>query len=273
MPIIACRGKPSWSGSVTATICMTPVSSSRWTRWRTAASESPTALPMLAYGMPAVPLKLFDDLLGDVVEHRGFAVREMVGRSVAVRPAQSCLPDGSFAPHRSASRRFDERRSATRPESHAFRGQGASTTESLVAAASRVRISRLPNPCHSWPTTPRSRQCVHRPLPNRCRPRPPSVSRPRAVPAHVMRGALAGRCPAPDAGGALSRLRHQGRGKQTEASCVSDDLSGDREEDQLLQLAAYIDVDETTSRSPHPRRSSSSADRIAGHLHRGHQRQ
>src|SRR5690606_1876588 len=50
MPIIAWRGKPSVSGSVTATICMTPSSSSRCTRWRTAASERPTALPMAEYG-------------------------------------------------------------------------------------------------------------------------------------------------------------------------------------------------------------------------------
>ena len=34
---------------MTATICMTPVSESRCTRWRTAASERPTALPIEAY--------------------------------------------------------------------------------------------------------------------------------------------------------------------------------------------------------------------------------
>ena len=38
---------PTWRGSVTATICMTSASR-RWTRWRTAASESPTALAMAA---------------------------------------------------------------------------------------------------------------------------------------------------------------------------------------------------------------------------------
>ena len=38
------------SGSVTATICMTPWSSSFCTRWRTAASDRPTALPIAAYG-------------------------------------------------------------------------------------------------------------------------------------------------------------------------------------------------------------------------------
>ena len=69
MPIIAWRAKPSCSGSVTATICITPLSISRCTRCRTAASESPTALPMAAYGMPAVLLQLLDDALGDVVEH------------------------------------------------------------------------------------------------------------------------------------------------------------------------------------------------------------
>src|SRR4051812_10118620 len=36
-------------GSVTATICMTPESVSFWTRWRTAASLRPTALPISAY--------------------------------------------------------------------------------------------------------------------------------------------------------------------------------------------------------------------------------
>ena len=45
---MAWRVKPTWSGSVTATIWMTPDSTSRCTRWRTAASESPTALPMVA---------------------------------------------------------------------------------------------------------------------------------------------------------------------------------------------------------------------------------
>jgi len=46
MPIMACRANPSSSGSVTATICITPLSVSRCTRWRTAASDSPTTLPM-----------------------------------------------------------------------------------------------------------------------------------------------------------------------------------------------------------------------------------
>ena len=44
------RRSPSDSGSVTATTCITPVSSSRCTRWRTAASESPTAALNLVYG-------------------------------------------------------------------------------------------------------------------------------------------------------------------------------------------------------------------------------
>jgi hypothetical protein len=48
MPIIVWRWKPSVIGSVTATICMTPPSISRCTRWRTAASDSPTALPIAA---------------------------------------------------------------------------------------------------------------------------------------------------------------------------------------------------------------------------------
>ena len=46
IPIIAWRVKPSCSGSVTATICMIPDSRRRWTRRRTAASESPTASAM-----------------------------------------------------------------------------------------------------------------------------------------------------------------------------------------------------------------------------------
>ena len=50
MPTIACRRNPTVSGSVTATICITPWSSSFWTRWRTAASDRPTALPIAAYG-------------------------------------------------------------------------------------------------------------------------------------------------------------------------------------------------------------------------------
>ena len=45
---MAWREKPTCSGSVTATICMTPASSSRWTRCRTAASDRPTALPIAA---------------------------------------------------------------------------------------------------------------------------------------------------------------------------------------------------------------------------------
>lgn len=56
------------SGSVTATICITPWSSSFWTRWRTAASERPTALPIAAYGRMAVFLELFDDGEGDGVQ-------------------------------------------------------------------------------------------------------------------------------------------------------------------------------------------------------------
>jgi hypothetical protein len=46
--IMAWRRKPSVSGSVTATICITPASCSRCTRCRTAASDSPTALPIAA---------------------------------------------------------------------------------------------------------------------------------------------------------------------------------------------------------------------------------
>ena len=42
IPIMAWRVKPSCSGSVTATICMIPDSRRRWTRRRTAASDSPT---------------------------------------------------------------------------------------------------------------------------------------------------------------------------------------------------------------------------------------
>ena len=49
MPTIAWRAKPSSSGSVTATTCITPPSISRCTRWRTAASERPTTLPIAAY--------------------------------------------------------------------------------------------------------------------------------------------------------------------------------------------------------------------------------
>src|SRR5680860_1074279 len=49
MPIIAWRGKPSSSGSVTATTCITPWSMSRCTRCRTAASDSPTTFPIAAY--------------------------------------------------------------------------------------------------------------------------------------------------------------------------------------------------------------------------------
>ena len=45
---MACRAKPSWRGSVTATTCITPLSVSRWTRWRTAASDNPTTLPIAA---------------------------------------------------------------------------------------------------------------------------------------------------------------------------------------------------------------------------------
>ena len=47
-PTIAWRAKPSSIGSVTATTCITPLSVSRCTRWRTAASDSPTTLPIAA---------------------------------------------------------------------------------------------------------------------------------------------------------------------------------------------------------------------------------
>src|SRR5215208_4366407 len=49
IPIIASRPKPSSLGSVTATICMTPASSRRFTRCRTAASERPTASAIPEY--------------------------------------------------------------------------------------------------------------------------------------------------------------------------------------------------------------------------------
>ena len=47
-PIMAWTVNPTDSGSVTATTCMTPESVRRWTRWRTAACESPTSGPSLA---------------------------------------------------------------------------------------------------------------------------------------------------------------------------------------------------------------------------------
>ena len=67
-PTIACLRKPSCSGSVTATIWITPASWRRATRCRTAASESPTARAIVAYGAPSVLLQLLDDRLADVVE-------------------------------------------------------------------------------------------------------------------------------------------------------------------------------------------------------------
>ena len=70
IPIIAWRAKPICSGSVTATICMTPESSSRWTRWRTAASDSPTRLADAGVRPAPVLLQLLDDGLGGVVELR-----------------------------------------------------------------------------------------------------------------------------------------------------------------------------------------------------------
>ena len=50
-PIIAWRPRPSMAGSVTATICMTPRSIRRCTRWRTAACDRPTIGPSLEYGV------------------------------------------------------------------------------------------------------------------------------------------------------------------------------------------------------------------------------
>ena len=41
-------GEADLQGSVTATICMIPASSNRCTRWRTAASDSPTAAAIRA---------------------------------------------------------------------------------------------------------------------------------------------------------------------------------------------------------------------------------
>ena len=49
-PIIAIRRRPTDSGLVTPTTCSTPASISRCTRWRTAASDSPTAAPRRVYG-------------------------------------------------------------------------------------------------------------------------------------------------------------------------------------------------------------------------------
>ena len=70
-PIIASRRNPSVSGSVTATICTTPDSTRRCTRWRTAASDSPTAVAELRVREPPVLLELLDDRLVDVVDHDG----------------------------------------------------------------------------------------------------------------------------------------------------------------------------------------------------------
>ena len=67
-PIIAMRRKPSVSGSVTATICTTPDSMRRCTRWRTAASESPTAVASFVYGRRPSLLELLDERLVDVVD-------------------------------------------------------------------------------------------------------------------------------------------------------------------------------------------------------------
>ena len=54
---------------MTATICMTPCSSRRCTRWRTAASDRPTVLADGRVGAPAVRLQDLDDRPGGVVEH------------------------------------------------------------------------------------------------------------------------------------------------------------------------------------------------------------
>ena len=62
------RRNPTVSGSVTATICMTPDSTSRCTRWRTAASERPTAVGEPGVRQAPVLLEPFDDLLVDGVE-------------------------------------------------------------------------------------------------------------------------------------------------------------------------------------------------------------
>ena len=45
-PIVATTPRPSATGSVTATIRISPDSRSRLTRWRAAASDSPTASPI-----------------------------------------------------------------------------------------------------------------------------------------------------------------------------------------------------------------------------------
>src|SRR4051794_31164557 len=50
-PIMALRWNPSIDGSVTATICTTPDSTRRWTRWRTAASDRPTCFASFVYGI------------------------------------------------------------------------------------------------------------------------------------------------------------------------------------------------------------------------------
>ena len=49
MPTSAWRVKPTVCGSVTATICITLSSRRRRTRWRTAASDSPTVSARAAY--------------------------------------------------------------------------------------------------------------------------------------------------------------------------------------------------------------------------------
>ena len=48
MPSIACRAKPSWSGSDTAVIWMTPASVSCLTRWITESSLMPSSAAMLS---------------------------------------------------------------------------------------------------------------------------------------------------------------------------------------------------------------------------------
>ena len=68
IPTMAWLRKPTCSGSVTATICMTPASRIFWTRWRTAASDRPDRLGDRPVGPASVLLQLLDDGLVDVVE-------------------------------------------------------------------------------------------------------------------------------------------------------------------------------------------------------------
>src|SRR4051812_48483442 len=213
-PTIAWRAKPSWRGSVTATICMTPASSSRCTRCRTAASESPTARPIVAYG------------------------RLPSSWSCSMIPLATSSSSACWAPSRTMSRRPS--------------GTDSAIPSSLVAPVSLAHFVAYRDRDNGIPCDRTNGVSVSVAMRTRVPP-PPSPEAAallRAMTAGpsgasrrtVLRGLLAAGAFAAT-GASLSACGTSGT-KQTEADCVSDDKSGSEKKLVFSNWPLYIDVDE-----------------------------